>query len=154
LPTYKNLPPKTHADLASRAFQMRLVRFDLLRCGAEAGLRSSLGLAQGLKPSRKPRCHIVDKLVYAPTSGVLAELPLPEAPAKGCQSLDLDVEASVGDEVVGPEGVFASLLVEVTVVAKDLRTARALVAEMVHHPPVVVSPGVPGAVPSASPGAT
>ena len=104
----------------------------------EAQLRACLDLPHVLKPSRKPRVHIVDKIVHAPHTGRLAALPLPERPPKGCISLDLDVEAQVGDEVVGPEGVFASVLVEVTVVARDLRTAHALTAEVLLDPPVVV----------------
>ena len=107
----------------------------------DAQLRSCLDEPLALSPSRKPRFHIVDKLVYAPTSGVLAALPLPDVPPRGCQSVDLDVDATVGDEVVGPEGIFATLLVEVTLVAKDLRTARALVTEVLRDPPVVVPAG-------------
>ena len=107
----------------------------------ETQLRTCLGLPLALHPSRKPRCHIVDHLVYAPASGMLTALPLPEVPPKGCISLDLDVEAAVGDEVVGPEGVFASLLVEVTLVAKDLKTARALTSQVLRDPPVVTPYG-------------
>jgi carnosine synthase len=107
----------------------------------EAQLRACLDLPQDLKPSRKPRVHIVDSIVYAPRTGRLAALPLPERAPQGCISLDLDVDAQVGDEVVGPEGVFASQLVEVTLVAKDLRTARALTAEVLHDPPVIVATG-------------
>jgi biotin carboxylase len=107
----------------------------------EAQLRSALDLPVDVHPSRKPRCHIVDKIVHAPNSGVLAALPLPDEPPKGCLSLDLDVYAKEGDDVVGPEEVFASVLVEVTLVAKDLRTARALVPEVLRAPPVVVPRG-------------
>jgi carnosine synthase len=107
----------------------------------EAQVRACLDLPQDLKPSRKPRVHIVDKLVYAPRTGRLAALPLPEQAPKGCISLDLDVDAEIGDEVVGPEGVFASLLVEVTLVAKDLRTARALTAQVLRDPPVIIASG-------------
>ncbi len=103
----------------------------------ETQLRTCLGLSLALDPSRKPRCHIVDHLVYAPASGVLTALPLPHAPPKGCISLDLDIDAAIGDEVVGPEGVFASLLVEVTLVAKDLKTARALTSQVLRDAPVV-----------------
>ena len=105
----------------------------------EAQVRSCLDLPPSLSPSRKPRCHIVDRIVYAPRSGRLAALPLPSTPPKGCLSIDLDVEAVVGDEVVGPEGIFASVLMEVTLVAKNLRTALALVADVLRQPPVVDS---------------
>ena len=68
---------------------------------------------------------------------MLAALPVPDVAPNGCISLDLDIDAKVGDEVVGPEGVFASLLVEVTLVAKDLKTARALTSQVLRDPPVV-----------------
>ncbi len=110
----------------------------------EAQVRACLDVPQELKPSRKPRVHIVDTIVHAPRSGRLAALKLPEQAPKGCISLELDVDAQVGDEVVGPEGVFASVLVEVTLVAKDLRTARALTAEVLRHPPVIVASGAEG----------
>lgn len=109
------------------------------RDGGQGGRRACLDLPQALKPSRKPRVLIVDRFVYAP--GRLAALPLPERAPKGSISLDLDVETEVGDEVVGPEGVFASVLVELTLVAKDLRTARALTAQVLRDPPVVVATG-------------
>ena len=41
----------------------------------EAQLRSCLDLPQALKPSRKPRCAIVNSYVYAPATGRLADLP-------------------------------------------------------------------------------
>ena len=113
----------------------------------EAQVRACLDVPQELKPSRKPRVHIVDTIVHAPRSGRLAALPLPEQAPKGCISLDLDVDAQVGDEVVGPEGVFASVLVEVTLVAKDLRTARALTAEVLRDPAVIVASGAEGNCP-------
>jgi hypothetical protein len=103
--------------------------------------RACLDLPRALKPSRKPRAHIVHKFVYARRTGRLAALPLPERAPKGSISLDLDVETEVGDEVVGPEVVFASVLVELTLVAKDLRTARALTAQVLRDPPVVVATG-------------
>ena len=105
----------------------------------EAHLRSCLDLPPSLSPSRKPRCHIVDKIVYAPRSGRLRALPFPSSPPKGCLSFDLDVEAGVGDDVIGPEGVFASVLAGVTLSAKDLRTALALLADLLREPPVVES---------------
>ena len=41
----------------------------------EAQLRSALGLPQQLTPSRKPRCAVVNALVYAPATGRLTALP-------------------------------------------------------------------------------
>ena len=79
--------------------------------------------------------------MHAPATGRLAALPFPTG-RRGMPSLDLDVDAEVGDHVVGPDGIFATVLVEVTLVAKDLRTAtRALVTEVLRDPPVVVPAG-------------
>ena len=39
------------------------------------------------------------------------------SPRKGVDALIVDVEAKVGDAVIGPEGVFATLLAEATVIA-------------------------------------
>ncbi len=103
----------------------------------EAQLRSCLDLPPALSPSRKPRCHVVNRLVYAPRSGRLSALTVPSTPPKGCLALDVDIEATVGDDVVGPEGIFATMLMEATLVAKDLRTAVALVADLLREPPVV-----------------
>lgn len=118
-----------------------LPRYPLAAMADRADGRACLDLPRALKPSRKPRAHIVHKFVYARRTGRLAALPLPERAPKGSISLDLDVETEVGDEVVGPEVVFASVLVELTLVAKDLRTARALTAQVLRDPPVVVATG-------------
>ena len=102
----------------------------------EAQLRSCLGLPQMLRPSRKPQAAAVDAIVYAPASGRLEALPI--ARPVGCLSLEVDIEAPIGAEVQGPEAIFATELAEVTLTAKDLRTARALVAEALQDPPRVV----------------
>ena len=102
----------------------------------EAQLRSCLGLPQILRPSRKPQAAAVDAIVYAPASGRLEALPI--ARPAGCLSLEVDIEAPIGAEVQGPEAIFATELAEVTLTAKDLRTARALVAEALQDPPRVV----------------
>ena len=102
----------------------------------EAQLRSCLGLPQMLRPSRKPQAAAVDAIVYAPASGRLEALPI--ARPVGCLSLEVDIEAPIGAEVQGPEAIFATELAEVTLTAKDLRTARALVAEALQNPPRVV----------------
>ena len=102
----------------------------------EAQLRSCLGLPQILRPSRKPQAAALDAIVYAPASGRLEALPI--ARPAGCLSLEVDIEAPIGAEVQGPEAIFATELAEVTLTAKDLRTARALVAEALQNPPRVV----------------
>ena len=53
--------------------------------------------------------------------------------------LAIDLEAEVGDHVEGPDRVFATVLAEVTLVAKDLRRARALTADLLRDPPQVVA---------------
>ena len=58
--------------------------------------------------------------------------------AAGCVDLAIDLEAEVGDQVDGPDRVFASVLAEVTLVAKDLRRARELTADLLRDPPQVV----------------
>jgi hypothetical protein len=45
----------------------------------------------------------------------------------------------VGEDVKGPEEVFATVLAEVSVIAKDLRHARAVAAEIVRDPPLVTA---------------
>jgi len=103
----------------------------------EAQLRSSLGLPQTLKPSRKPRCAVVNALVHAPRSGRLESLPFREVHPEGELGLELDVEVDRGAAVTGPEGVFASVLAELTLSGRDLRQARALAEEVLRDPPVV-----------------
>ena len=101
-------------------------------------LRSCLNLAPVVKASRKPRCAVVETFLYAPSTGRLASLPLTDAPRADCQSLNVDLNCEVGDQVVGPDAVFATCLAEVSVVSKDLRTARAVMADVLRAPPLVV----------------
>ena len=105
----------------------------------EAHLRSALGLAQQLRPSRKPRCTIVNAFLYAPASGRLTAMPFVEVTSDAGPGLIVDVAAEVGQEVNGPDRIFATELAEVYVGAKNLRRARALAAEVFRDPPVVVS---------------
>ena len=79
--------------------------------------------------------------MHAPATGRLAALPFADGPPTACD-LAIDVEAEVGDDVDGPDQVFATVLAEVTLVAKDLRRARALTADLLRNPPQVV-PGSP-----------
>jgi biotin carboxylase len=103
----------------------------------EAELRSCLDLPQTFRASRKPQAAAVNAIVYAPTTGRLEALPFARVEREGCLALDVDVAASIGEEVRGPEAVFATALAEVTLTAKDLRSARGLVAELLHDPPRV-----------------
>ena len=50
--------------------------------------------------------------------------------------------AEVGDHVDGPDRVFATVLAEVTLIAKNPRRARELTADLLCNPPQVV-PGSP-----------
>jgi biotin carboxylase len=103
----------------------------------EAELRSCLDLPHTFRASRRPQAAAVDAIVYAPATGRLEDLPIAEVERAGCLALDVDVAVSIGSEVLGPEAVFATALAEVTLTAKDLRTARALVAEVLRDPPRV-----------------
>lgn len=103
----------------------------------EAQLRAALGLPQMLRPSRRPRCAVVDQIVYAPASGRLTALPFAEVSGYGDLGLKLDIHADIGDEVAGPETGFASSLAEMAVAGRDLRHARSLAAEVLRDPPQV-----------------
>jgi carnosine synthase len=103
----------------------------------DAHVRAALGTPQQLTPSRKPRCVVVDSLIYAPLTGRLKVLELAELTEAPDFGPYLDVSAQIGQEVDGPDRIFATLLAEVYVGAKDLRRARALAAAMFRNPPVV-----------------
>jgi biotin carboxylase len=110
----------------------------------EAHVRGALGLPQQLAPSRKPRCAVVNALLYAPATGRLAALHFTEGTKADVGPL-VDVAADVGQEVEGPDRVFATALAEVTVGAKNLRRARSLAAEVLRRPPVVSPAPTPAA---------
>ena len=110
----------------------------------EEHLRSSLGLPATVKPSRRPRCAVVDAIVHAPATGRLAALPFTEIPPGDRLGLQIDIDVEVGEDVVGPEAVFATPLAEVILTAKDLRRARALVAQVLSEPPEIVAHTGPG----------
>ena len=104
----------------------------------EAQLNSVLGLPQRLTPSRKPRCAIVNVLVYAPATGRLAALPFTDVISDTGLGVIIDVATDVGQEVNGAEQIFSTELAEVYVGAKNVRRARALAAEVLRDPPVVI----------------
>ena len=103
----------------------------------EAQLRNCLGLPPSVQPSRRPRSAVVDSIIYAPSTGRLAALPIDDAPRSDCQALIVDVDVEIGEAVLGPDAVFATALAEVTVIAKDLRTARSAMARVLRYPPRV-----------------
>ncbi|HET8820252.1 MAG TPA: ATP-grasp domain-containing protein [Thermoleophilaceae bacterium] len=105
----------------------------------EAQLRSSLDLPSTLAPSRRPRCAVVNAIVHAPATGRLEALPL-GASADGAHLVAVDVQADIGQEVAGPDRTFATPLAEVTIGAKNLRSARALCDDILREPPVVATP--------------
>jgi biotin carboxylase len=103
----------------------------------EATARAALGLAPNVKPSRKPRCTALNIMLASPRTGRLASLPLPTEPPKGCLSYAVDGALPVGTEVTGPEDLFVSVVADITLMAKDLREARAIASTIIEHPPVV-----------------
>jgi biotin carboxylase len=104
----------------------------------EAQLRSCLDLPQMLKPSRKPRCAVVNAIVHAPATGRLAELPFADVAPEGGLGVELDVFGEVGQEVAGPDSTFATVLAELTLSGKNLRRARSLAAQVLCEPPRIL----------------
>ena len=105
----------------------------------EAQLRSCLDLPPNLKPSRRPQRAVVDVFVHAPATGRLVAMPFAEIKADERTHIELDIDVAVGDDVKGPEDVFATVLAELSVLAKDLRQARAVAAAILCDPPVVAA---------------
>ena len=103
----------------------------------EAHLRGALGLPQQLNPSRKPRCAVVNVLVYAPATGRLEALPLGEVTPEADPGLVIDLSAQIGQEVDGPDRIFSTVLADVYVGAKNVRRGRSLIAQVLRDPPVV-----------------
>jgi biotin carboxylase len=104
----------------------------------EAQLRSCLDLPQTLKPSRKPRCAVVNAIVYAPATGRLAELSFADVAPEGGLGVELDIHGEIGQKVAGPESTFATELAELTLSGKNLRHARSMAAQVLRAPPRVL----------------
>ena len=104
----------------------------------EAQLRSCLDLPQTLKPSRNPRCAVVNAIVYAPATGRLADLSFAHVAPEGGMGIELDVLGQVGQEVAGPDSTFATELAELTLSGKNLRRARSLAARVLSEPPRIL----------------
>ena len=104
----------------------------------EAQLRSCLDLPQTFRPSRKPRCAVVNAIVHAPASGRLADLPFADVAPEAGLGVELDIFGQIGQEVAGPEDTFATVLAELTLSGKNLRRARSLAARVLREPPRIV----------------
>jgi carnosine synthase len=104
----------------------------------EAQLRSCLDLPQTLKPSRNPRCAVVNAIVYAPATGRLADLSFAHVAPEGGMGVELDVLGQIGQEVAGPDSTFATELAELTLSGKNLRRARSLAARVLSEPPRIL----------------
>lgn len=104
----------------------------------EAQLRSCLGLPQALKPSRKPRCAVVNAIVHAPATGRLDGLSFAHVAPEGGMEVELDVDVRVGQQVDGPDRTFATVLADLTLSGRNLRHARSLAAQVLSEPPRVV----------------
>ena len=105
----------------------------------EAQLRSCLDLPPKLKPSRRPQRAVVDVIIHAPATGRLVAMPFAEIEADERTLIELDTDVEVGADVKGPEDVFSTVLAELSVMAKDLRHARAVAAAVLCDPPVVAA---------------
>ena len=106
-----------------------------------AHARAALGLPPDLRPSRPPRCGVVNAIVHAPATGRLAAFPIKEVTPEVDLGPIVDVSARVGQEVDGPDRVFSTPLADVYVGTRNLRRARSLVAEVLRDPPIVVPAG-------------
>jgi biotin carboxylase len=104
----------------------------------EAQVRASLGLPPALRPAKKPLCAIANVIVHSPASGRLASSAMPLEHPHEATWWQVDHELGSGDEVVGPEAVFATVVADVNIAAKDLKTAHALARRVLAHPPTVV----------------
>jgi len=104
----------------------------------QAQLRSCLDLPQKLKPSRKPRCAVVNAIVHAPATGRLASLPFAHVAPDGGMGVELDIFGEIGQQVAGPDDTFATVLAELTLSGKNMRRARSLAAQVLHEPPRIV----------------
>ena len=102
----------------------------------EAQLRSCLGLEPAIRAARRPQCAVVNKIVHAPVSGRLEQFDVGALAPDDC--LGMDIDAVVGDIVQGPAEVFATILGEVTLRAKDHRRAMAAAEAVFATPPSVV----------------
>jgi carnosine synthase len=101
----------------------------------EAHLRASLGLPVAVQPSRKPQAAVVDIMLNASATGRLASLPID--PADLPEWMTADLSSDVGDEVTGPEAVFATVIGELTVTGSDLKHARSLAQPLLDRPPAI-----------------
>jgi len=104
----------------------------------EAQLRSCLDLPQTLTPSRRPRCSVVNSIVYAPATGRLGGLPFADVTPEGPLGVELDIFGEIGDDVTGPDGTFATALAELTISGKNLRRARWLAGQVLREPPLIL----------------
>jgi carnosine synthase len=104
----------------------------------EAELCSCLGLPQTLKPSRKPRCAVVNAIVHAPATGRLVELPFAHVAPEGEMGVELDILGQIGQQVAGPDSTFTTVLAELTLSGTDLRRARSRAAQVLREPPRIL----------------
>ena len=143
-----------HVEAKSTTSGPRIVEINARMCGGpihlvieavwgvdlvEAQLRSSLGLAQNLSPSRRPRCAAAFTLAYPETSGRYVANPVAVAAAGRDDVLALDPLAEIGDEVAGLNNLFATPITEIAVRGATLHDVRAGLAELFREP-VTVEP--------------
>jgi hypothetical protein len=76
-------------------------------------------------------------LVYAPATGRLAALPLGNVTPEADPGFLIDLAAEVGQEVDGPDRIFSTVLADVYLGARNVRSGRSLMAQVLREPPVV-----------------
>lgn len=102
-------------------------------------LDSSLGRPLRISPSQRPRCAVIDAIVHAPATGRLVSLPVIDRVRSQPPGVELDVFAAAGQEVFGPDRIFATELAELVVTASNLRGARARAAGLLAEPPEIAA---------------
>lgn len=103
----------------------------------EAQVRASLDLPPELRPAKKPQCAIANVFVHSPASGRLASPAVPLEPLPEANWWQVDNALAPGSAVAGPEEVFATVVADVNIGAKDLKTVRAIADQVLAHPPTV-----------------
>ena len=81
---------------------------------------------------------MVNAIVHAAATGRLADLSFAHVAPEGGMGVELDVFAQIGQDVAGPDSIFATVLAELTLSGKNLRRARSMAAQVLSEPPRIL----------------